>query len=283
MLSSNGMTLPDNGTYVGKLTESTFADLGEDLTKRRFQEDGYVLFREVLPRELVLDVREAYLRLFPEDLVRDGDRRKGEFSGHMPEGLSHHGVAGHPAYDFVRSETFRSFADHPALRKIAERLLGGPVERVRRTPMRHFMKGQQIASRAHVDRTYIAGNDNEVLTLWIPLGDCPVEAGGLTYLEGSHRDVSLEDISRDAAPTDRPRDRRPITHDLKWLSDATQRRWLVADYRAGDVVAHVPGIVHASLDPLSDLMRVSTDIRFFKAGVACDPRWLRDWSADDSY
>lgn len=283
MLSSNGMTLPENGTYVGKLTESSLSDLGGDTLESRLERDGYVLFRGALPRELVLDLREAYFKLFPEDLVKNGDRRTGEFSGRMPEGLPRHGVAGHPAHDFVRSETFRSFADHPALKRIAEGLLGGPVERVRRTPMRHFMKGQQIASRAHVDRTYIAGEGNDVLTLWVPLGDCPVDAGGLTYLERSHHDVSLEEVSRDAAPTDRPDDRRPITHDLKWLSDATRRRWLLADYRAGDVVAHVPGIVHASLDPQSDLMRVSTDIRFIRQGTACDPRWLRDWSADDGH
>jgi hypothetical protein len=282
-LNSNGISLPYSEKYIGRLTDSDLADLKGDVARRRLAEDGYVLFRRALPRETVLDIREAYFKRFPADLVQNGDRRRGAFSGHMPPGLPKHGVAGHPAYDFVRGDIFNGFADHPTLRRIAEALLDGPVERIIRTPLRHFTKGQNVASRAHVDRTYIEGEPNDVLTLWVPLGDCPVEAGGLTYLEGSHYDVSLEEISRETAPNDRPHDRRPITHDLKWMSDVTKRRWLIADYEAGDVIAHTPGIVHASLDPDSDLIRLSTDIRFVKAGVPSDPRWRQHWSADDGY
>lgn len=282
-LNSNGIGLPATREYVGRLVDSALADLNGDVARERLAGDGYVLFRQALPRETVLDVRQAYFELFPADLVQSGDRRSGLFSGRAPSGVPKHGVAGHPAHAFVRSDVFNRFADHPTLRRIAETLLEGPAERIMRTPLRHFMKGQSVASRAHVDRTYIQGEPNDVLTLWVPLGDCPVDAGGLTYLEGSHHDVSLEQISRDAAPTDRPNDRRPLTHDLKWMSDVTKRRWLVADYRAGDVVAHTPGIVHASFDPESDLMRLSTDIRFIRAGVPCDPRWRQHWSADDGF
>ena len=84
----------------------------------------------------------------------------------------------------------------------------------------------------------------------------------------------------------RPRvhDNRPLTHDLKWIADTTGRKWLATDYAAGDIVIHSPAIVHASTDPSgTDYMRVSTDIRFRRAGSIADPRWASDWSADDGY
>ena len=40
--------------------------------------------------------------------------------------------------------------------------------------------------------------------------------------------------------------------------------------QAGDVVLHSPDIVHASTDPQIPLMRLSTDIRFQRAGTRAD-------------
>ncbi|MGA8261417.1 MAG: phytanoyl-CoA dioxygenase family protein [Arenicellales bacterium] len=282
-LSSNGVRLPDNRHYVGSLTSSSLDDLGSGVAGRRYEDDGYVFLRGALPRDAVLDLRQAYLAMFPREFVRDGDCRRGEFSGRLPRELPDHGLAGHPAYEFVRGDTFNAFADQPVLASIAETLLGGPAERIRRTPLRHFFRGRKAASRAHIDGAYIAGGTDDVVTLWIPLGDCPAEAGGLVYLDRSHRDIPVDEIAALDAPTNRPDDKRPITHDLKWMSEVTDRRWLIADYRAGDVVAHTPSIVHASLDTSTDLMRVSTDIRFIRAGSAHDPRWQEYWSADDGY
>jgi len=286
-LSSNGIPLPTTAQYVGYLAETSAQSAAEGVAKRQFAQDGYLLMRDIIDREKVLDIREAYLRMFGETFVKNGDYRRGEFSGVAPEGLPRHGFPGHPAHAFVRSEIFLNFVDSPEFRKLAEDLLGGPVERVRRTPLRHFIKGQKAASRAHIDRTYIDSRKDDFVTLWIPLGDCPVEAGGLVYLEGSHEDGSMEAIKEvaktGAVPTDRPDDSRPITHDLRWMSDVTRKRWLMTNYGAGDVIAHSPVIVHASLDSASDLMRISTDVRFIRAGAPCDPRWQQDWSADDGH
>ena len=194
-------------------------------------------------------------------------------------------MKGHPAYDFVRSDTFRAFADQPALAQIAAIFFDAPAERIKRTPVRHFIPGRKFASRAHMDKTYIDGIAADVVTMWIPLGDCPVVSGGLLYLENSHQDAALEDKVRSAdAPTDRGNDTRPLTHDLKWIADQTARRWLTAEYEAGDMVIHAPTIVHASTDPgPTDYMRISTDIRFHRADRATDPRWADHWSADDGY
>lgn len=281
MLTSNGSSIPYTSQYFGPLRETTPAALAD--IRARYHDDGYVLLRGAVPAEKVWDVRAAYLGLFGPDMCKNGDTRRGEFAGAMPA-LPGHGVPGHPAHAFVRSEAFRAFTGLPVFRDIAEAIFDDEAEQIRRTPLRHFIPGRKGASRAHLDKTYIDGVAEDLITLWVPLGDCPVEAGALMYLDGSHKDAGLEaEMRKHDAPTDRAHDARPITHDLKWLSDRTGRRWLTTHFKAGDIVIHSPSIVHASTDTQVDMMRVSTDIRFQRKGAVSDPRWHADWSADDGY
>lgn len=281
-LTSNGMELPRSRRYFGPLRESKLSMFADGSAQVRFAEDGYLVLRGAIPADTVLNVREAYFRLFDPRLLKNRDARRGEFSGRLPEGLPPHGTAGHPAYTFVRSEQFVAFRQLPIFRAIAEALLGSPVKAIWRTPLRHFIRGSNMASRAHFDRTYLICGIHSCVTIWVPLGDCPIRAGGLLYLERSHEHPAIEAFTRAVGPMDRA-DRRPLTHDLKWLADITGRRWLGTDCHAGDIIVHSPTVVHASTDPVIDLMRVSADIRFLRADAADDPRWQRDWSADDGY
>lgn len=282
-LVSNGLPLPRSSQYVAPLHASPPSALEDGSARAHLAEHGYVYVRGLLPSELVLAMRERYFQRFPASFVRDGDSRRAAFSGHEPGGLPPHGTQGHPAYDFVRDPAFVEFTEHPLLRSAAEAVLGGPVERLRRTPIRHFVPGRAASSRAHIDGTYVEAKAADLVTLWVPLGDCPLSCGGLVYLEDSHEEQDISARVRDLAPYDRPADRRPLTHDLKWMAEHTRRRWLVTDYAAGDVVIHSPLIVHASLDCQSAEMRLSTDIRYLRQGSHYDPRWRGDWAANDSY
>ncbi len=264
--SSNGVGLPEDVRYIGRLQESAAEDLSNGRARQQLQSQGYVLLRQLLPRAQVLAVRDAYFRATAAVAA-------------APD----YGVAGHPAHQFVRGDVFRGFLGMDIFRAIAQSLMGSDVQQIRRTPLRHFRPHQKAASRAHVDGTYIAGAAQDILTLWVPLGDCPVDAGGLIYLEGSHDGVAEQALRGKPAPTDRPHDGRPLSHDLKWVADQTNRRWLMTDYQAGDLIVHSPLIVHASLDSNSDQARLSTDIRFIRAGSPADPRWADHWAADDGY
>ena len=282
-LTSNGIPLPNTARYVGPMTPSPLASLYDGGATRQFARHGYVYLRGLLLRAAVLAMRERYFSQFPLAFIKDGDCRRGAFSGTEPPGLPAHGTRGHPAYEFVRQSEFAEFAEHPQLRYAAESVLGGPVERLRRTPIRHFVPGRPASSRAHIDGTYVEAGAPDIVTLWVPLGDCPLQSGGLVYLEDSHQDEGIAERTRAIAPSDRPDDRRPMTHDLHWIAKHTARRWLVSDYAAGDVVIHSPLIVHASLDCHTEEMRLSTDVRYLRQGAKQDLRWRGDWSADDTY
>jgi ectoine hydroxylase-related dioxygenase (phytanoyl-CoA dioxygenase family) len=247
-----------------------------------FREQGYVLLRSVLDADAVRAVRRDYFALFDPSLLAPGTGPgDGVYSGSEPAGPPY-GTEGHPAHAFVRAPRFDEFTRTPELRGVAEALLDGPVELLPRRILRHFHRDSGAASRAHVDFDYMDHGTDDVVTAWIPLGDCPIECGGLVYLDGTHL-VPREHLDGLRAHTDRPDDPRPVSNDLALTAETLRRRWLWTDFRTGDVVLHSPHLLHASLDNASDVMRLSADVRFRRAGGRPDERWNAAWSADDGF
>jgi ectoine hydroxylase-related dioxygenase (phytanoyl-CoA dioxygenase family) len=276
-LTSNGIALSET---PARMRESSLDDPSQ--LRRRFADDGYVLLRGLLDRDRVMGLRGAYFAMFgPEYLAEGTLPEEGIWSGQRPYGLPAHGVPGHPAHSFVRGKEFTDFVRDPKLLEVAEVLFGGEeTMRLPRQIVRHFHQGPR-ASRAHTDFDYLDRGSERLITMWVPIGDCPMTTGGIVYLEGSHRlpKAGLDVLKQ--LHTDRPDDARPISHDLNWTQQRLGGRWLCADYRAGDVAIHSPHLVHATLDNATDAMRMSADIRFLPITVEPDPRWLRPWSGDD--
>jgi ectoine hydroxylase-related dioxygenase (phytanoyl-CoA dioxygenase family) len=280
-LYSNGIAIPFDASHFAPLRDSTEVVDDAGALQARYQEDGYLYLRGVLDRPTVIEMRAAYFAAFDPSYLRPGTTlADGVFSGRRDPKLPAHGVTGHPAHAFVRTSRFQAFADDPRLADLASRILGAPVLRLPRAIIRHFDRSTPLASRAHVDYSYLDAGSDQLLTVWVPLGDCPRPTGGLVYLEGTHRrDRASFDFLRKV--TDRPHDARAISHDLAWVSEQLGRRWRWADYQAGDVAIHSPHIVHASLDTTADHMRLSADLRFLRRGEAADVRWLHAWAGDD--
>lgn len=282
-LSSNGVAIAFDDALFTPMRDSTRWRGDPETLRLHFRADGYLLLRDVLDHSQVLGLRADYFARFDPILLAQGSTPEdGIFSGTVPVGLPEYGTAGHPAHDFVRCAQFDAFTREPRLREIAETVLDGRSELLPRRIVRHFDRSSGKASRAHVDFDYLDHGGDHLVTVWIPLGDCPIECGGLVYLEGSHR-VAREGLERLRSHTDRREDRRPVSNDLGLTARTLGGRWLWTDYRAGDVVLHSPHTVHASLDDASDVMRLSVDIRFRGPGVRADERWNGHWSADDGF
>ncbi|CAM5431466.1 Phytanoyl-CoA dioxygenase OS=Streptomyces alboniger OX=132473 GN=CP975_30690 PE=4 SV=1 [Streptomyces alboniger] len=282
-LSSNGVSVPFTPDLFAPLRPSgdLLSPRSPAALRRRLHADGYVYLPGLLDRADVLRLRGRYFSLFPPGLLAAGSAPEdGVFSGRVPDGIPPYGVAGHPAYAFVRSPSFDRFVSDPALAVLASQLLGAEAWMLPRRILRHFHRGTRRASRAHVDFDYMDEGTPRIVTFWIPVGDCPPRTGALVYLEGSHL-LPPEEYEPLRDITDRPGDRRQICHNLELTAKTLGRRWLWADFAAGDVMVHLPRVIHASLDTTTDAMRLSADVRFVRAGDTPDPRWLRPWSADD--
>ena len=154
--------------------------------------------------------------------------------------------------------------------------------------------GAPHCTGAHYDLVYLRGGTDRLCTSWIPLGDTPVEMGGLCYLAGSDgwgRQKEAEHRARTAHldPAERITAYSQymaggwLSRDLRALAQDADLRWLVADYAAGDMVVHSPYMVHASTmnTDAARRIRLSADIRYQRAADPIDQRWQNLWRPDD--
>jgi Phytanoyl-CoA dioxygenase (PhyH) len=257
VLTSNGYLLDER--RLGELTvvpERERRDLPR--LRDRLQRDGYLFLTGLLDPEDVLAFRRYYFGLIGSVTERAAYRRV----------LFEEIVPG------------REYADFCALlRDWFEWFLGGEPFLHKRKIIRQVAPGEDgigSATQAHYDLVYLREGSDQVLSAWIPLGDCPISRGGLTYLEGSHHRVLAEEASG--------RLKRPaasMTADLPSLAEEYDANWLVTDYAAGDVVIHTAHTIHAALDNVSTDVRLSTDIRYQRADDAIDGRWQNHWHDQD--
>jgi ectoine hydroxylase-related dioxygenase (phytanoyl-CoA dioxygenase family) len=221
---------------------------------------GYVLIRELLPRDAVRSVLA--------DVTRVLTAAGWLLSGHEPlERIADSGAAcGDPDPAFKRVyqeifnlESFHALPHQPALRKVMEMLVGNQVI-VHPKPIGRliFPDCERLIVHAHQDYEFMGG-DPEFFTVWIPLHDCPVEVGPLQILEGSHR-FGVQRHERDNLHV-------PEIADGAVAGD----EWAGGHMNAGDVLIFHSLTVHAASPNRSERLRVSLDCRFQDAGRAINP------------
>ncbi|NCX95313.1 MAG: phytanoyl-CoA dioxygenase [Chitinophagia bacterium] len=286
VLTSNAIEIPFNSTYFEQIVPFYWnVDTNKADILAFYRENGYVLLKNVLPQKEVLRVRECYFNLFDPSMFKEGTHpADGIFSGEFQFSPYEHGHPKHPAAEFVKSEEFIHLTSHPVLQEIASLILEGDVTELPRRPIRQFYNNTHIATKAHCDYTYLDKGTDNIITIWLPLGNVPLDTGGLIYLKDSHKmNIGYLKQHFNSHLTDIRADDRPITPNLKALADYAHSKWLFTEYEAGDIILHSPHLIHATTDCNTDYMRLSTDIRFAKATGNIDPRWGEAWRGDDGY
>jgi ectoine hydroxylase-related dioxygenase (phytanoyl-CoA dioxygenase family) len=197
--------------------------------------------------------------------------------------------------DIVRWAAYEAFCLMKPIWNFYEEFLGGPVYLHKRKIIRHENPGNLNCTGAHYDLTYLRGGSEKVYTSWIPIGDVPVEMGGLLYLEGSDAFVRKTEAEFTAKNAELPPEERIsaynknmtqggwLTKDLPSLAERLDTRWLMANYEAGDMVVHSAYMIHAASlnQSVENRIRVSTDIRYQLVNEKIDERWGNDWSLND--
>lgn len=289
-LAAHGRTIP--AERLGPL-QSTDPAIGIEAIRRRYEEDGYVWLKGLLPRPEVIDFRRwVFSRLAETGLLAPGhDLALGIAAA---EGVDW-SLADRRLMSIVRSAAYEGFCAQPPLVRFMDAFLQGISYLHKRKLMRYTKPGTATATPAHYDLVYLRGGTNRLVTAWIPIGDIPVEMGGLVYLEGSHTigrgmEAEFRRRSGDLSPEERISAYNShmaeggwVSKDLPDMAERFDTRWLAADYEAGDVVLHSPYMIHAATtnqDPAGRL-RLSTDIRFQNVDDEIDARWSNHWSLGD--
>ena len=215
------------------------------------ERDGYVFVRGVVPRDAVVRLRRLTLEharsvswldpTTPIDQarvrcgVRVGDHQAPDWMAlqaqlqtspelwDVGDALTLHRVlttiAGRPSFLFLGMNTCRVVSPHP-----------------------------DLAARPHQDAHYI-GTLDDFVTVWVPLGDCPIWLGPLAVWPGSHRRGL------------RPHHGVGIVDGGVVMDD--EGVWHSADFAIGDALVLTRHVIHRSLPNTSiHTLRLSIDLRY---------------------
>jgi len=261
--------------------------------REQYHEHGYLWLKGFLKRQDVLDFRAwVFAHLMETGLLQpDSD----PMTGLAAIGEADKALADRRLMSLVRSVAYEGFCTQPRLACFMDEFLQGISYLHKRKIMRFTRPNASAVTPAHYDLVYLRGGTSRIVTAWIPIGDIPIDMGGLVYLEGSHRigaDMEKEFAIKGASLT--PEERVSafnknmteggwVSKDLPDMAERFNTRWLAADYEAGDIMLHSPYMIHASTtnrDPLGRL-RLSTDIRYQNVEDEIDARWSNHWSLGD--
>lgn len=291
-LVSNGFSLaPDK---IGRL-EMTNPAQPRSALREQYEAQGYLWLKGILPRDEVLAFRRRVFAALAEVgmVAEDSDPVDGLFSGiEQAPGKPHPNKL---LMEIIRWAAFEAFCLAQPIIAFYEDFLEGAVYLHKRKILRYYCPQDPHCTGPHYDLVYLRGGTDRLCTSWIPIGDIPVEMGGLVYLENSHHvgrelEADFRKRSAELSPEERVSAYNRLMNDGGWLdrnidalADKFGSRWLVADYETGDMVVHDPYTIHAStenVDPLNRI-RLSCDIRYQRVRDEIDVRWANHWTLDD--
>jgi hypothetical protein len=281
MITSNGYVLDESPQRLGALEAVPEHErLDRDALWTRLRRDGYLYLKGHLNPETANSFRGYYFeQLEGANITAPGtDPQEGISS---PEDVDRAKMREVLFGTIVPGSEYQTLCAHPDIAGWFSWFLQDEAHLHRRKIIRHTKPGEAgigTATQAHYDLVYLREGSDRVLSMWIPLGDCPVARGGLAYLENSHHWVMAQERAGTLAQP-----AASITADLPGLADKHNTRWLVTDYEAGDVMVHSAHMVHASTDNVdpANKLRLSTDIRYQRATEPIDWRWQEHWNFDD--
>ena len=271
----HGRTVPVD--RLGELTDSMqLLDHPEQL-RARFDRDGYAFFRGALDADIVRAARNEVLsRLEAVDEIEPGS--DGVSTGRSQRD-AHHPDRGEFWQSVSTGDKLRALSHGTAIRCVLEAIVGEPV-----VPFDYLMLRVAIQGRAtevHYDYPFFTRIHDQVRTVWIPIGDVPIDEGPVFVVEGSHqfRDVIDPMIGFDVASEST----RTAAFDRTAIELADERgtRLLTTDFTAGDALVFGMYTAHGSLDHHDETgrVRVSCDARWQAEALEVDARYMGDHPA----
>lgn len=226
----------------------------------RLQQNGYLFFRGLLNRERLLKLRREMLTVMqaggwllngtdPIDGIANPDARSTE---------------GDPGYTDVyhqvyKLESFHRIAHCSEIIKLLERIRGcAMMPQPQKVARLWFPRYTEHTTPIHQDFVHFQGTHDN-LTCWSPVGDCPVELGGLAVLPGSHKVNRVLDHHFSLGAGSLHVD--PGAH-----AELSQE-WSTTHYQVGDTLIFPALTIHKALPNLTeDRLRVSLDNRYQRVG-----------------
>ena len=234
--------------------------------RRRMDADGYLFLKGLIPAADVAGLRTKTLAIAADA----GWFRPGTDSALAIANPAAACVDPEPAYLAVYKPMYRlqdlhAIAHHPAVLAVLTSMLGGEVLPHPRLILRNvFPQRPDYTTPAHQDFPHIQGTP-ETYSVWVPLGDCPVEYGGLAIAAGTHRDGVLPfRLATGAGGME--------------VAEPFEGRWVAGDFAMGDAIIFHSLVAHKALPNLSDRLRQSVDNRYQRTDAPLVEASLRTYA-----
>lgn len=257
MSAAENLTSPELLNHYVPFVDSTPL-LGDGAKLReQLKQDGYLYLRGVGPKDKILELRRDMLGLCAgAGWVEARDWMAGKWTGSGPF------TEGEPEYMAVYKKvihlpSFAAVPSDPGILELTSKVLDGPALLHNRKIGRiTFPKNVVQTTAAHQDWHYIRGT-TETYTVWMPVGDCPVELGGLAVLARSHTSGYIQhgnfSVKKYAANGLGP-EQWPGGEGIEWH---------VGDFALGDLILFHSHTIHKAMPNLTtDRLRLSIDNRY---------------------
>jgi ectoine hydroxylase-related dioxygenase (phytanoyl-CoA dioxygenase family) len=266
-----GQPVPDD--VIREMRDS--ASLLDDpkALRARLAEDGYLYLKGVVDRDTVMAARaEVFARLVSVGEIREpaidgiatGDSKRKELEPDLGA--------------FWRSVSeggkLRAASNGRDMQLIMSLIFGEPARNQDYIFLRAGARGR--ATGLHFDYPFFTRAHDKVCTVWMPIGDVPVEDGPVVIVEGSNRYRDLIDpmIGFDVS-TDKSR-KADLGADAISFARSRGTHLLTRNFAAGDIAIFGMYTAHGSLDNHSpiDRVRLSCDLRWQPASLPLDERYF---------
>lgn len=228
------------------LVESNHALGDREALDRIWEEQGYWFFRDVLDKDALNFLKDAYMgELKALDLV-DADAPEPMWNGRPIENF--------PAtfHSLHERKLWQQFVKQPKIEAFFEDVLDDVVTWI---PMDYYRvvapkKGPAADKNIGLHQDGMSNPGMEFVTCWMPLADIDEKVGGLVIAAGQEKRGYMSFGDGTMGFTD-----GPIPEDS----------WSTAHYRPGDVVIFTRTMPHYGAGNSSDRFRLSLDIRAVRA------------------
>lgn len=255
-LWDNGRNMLSMKATVTGIPNKPFTDssarLGQPAKLReRALEDGYLFIRGLLPKELLLSVRGDFVNVLTRHGWLDDDKEPMEArTSKAPR------IEGQPEYwpvfkDYWKLLSYHALPHRPEIFRVLKAILQDEV-------FLHPRHGSRVifphitthSTPPHQDYPFIQGTE-DTWSVWIPLGDCPLELGGLAVMPGTN--------NHGVYPM------RPMkgAGGMGIREDHLRGEWHASGFECGDVLIFHGLTVHRGLhNTTEDRIRLSVDYRY---------------------
>lgn len=205
-IQTSGLAVNDGPLLPGSFEFLTQSSPSEplDILRARYEQDGMLLLKGLIPREDVLRARTKYFEMMAPSGVLEQDtqpvqgifnskRTADDFPGIGAGATGGNGrPGGESAQAFVDLAIQAHYEDwytqdlsrHPALVDFVAKLTGwnDNTLELKRSLLRNNVPGTKPIG-VHYDQIFLRYGEPTSVTAWVPIGDVSLTGGGLIYLE----------------------------------------------------------------------------------------------------